>query len=346
MRALRRFFANAVERLRPYQGNLLAILFVLVIFSLPVMFALWMTAVPGQSYSGPLPALTADQEKLAQRLNGHVKEIARKPHNVQHPKELERVASYIENELTEMGYPIYRQPFTVDGQEVRNIEVTIEPAKANSGTLIVGAHYDSYSDTRGANDNASGTAAVIELARRLSDLRGKAEYKIRLVLFVNEEPPYFKTEKMGSFVYAKQLSQTDESVIGMFSLETMGYYNDQKYSQKYPFPLNLLYPDKGNFIAFVGMTSSRPLVRKTVKSFRSHTSFPSVGGSAPGSLQGIGWSDHWAFEQFDIPALMITDTAAFRYPHYHSRKDTVDKVDYEKLARVLEGLERVIRRWQ
>jgi Zn-dependent M28 family amino/carboxypeptidase len=131
----------------------------------------------------------------------------------------------------------------------------------------------------------------------------------------------------------------------MFALETLGFYSDEERSQRYPPPLGLLYPTTGNFVAFVGLTSSRSFVRETVKSFRALAPFPSVGGTAPAFIPGIDWSDHWAFEQVGFPALMITDTAPFRYPHYHSRSDTPDKVDYERLARVMSGLERVVREW-
>ncbi|HEX8239577.1 MAG TPA: M28 family peptidase [Allosphingosinicella sp.] len=188
-------------------------------------------------------------------------------------------------------------------------------------------------------------AAVLELARLLADLQGRSTLRIRLVLFVNEEPPWFKTDRMGSLVYARALKRSGERVAGMMSLETLGYYSDRPGSQLYPAPLGLLYPDKGDFVAFVGLVSSRAFVRKTVAAFREQAPFPSVGGTAPGFVAGIDWSDHWSFEQVGIPALMVTDTAPFRYPHYHSRADTPDKLDYDRLARVVSGLERVIRRW-
>ena len=131
----------------------------------------------------------------------------------------------------------------------------------------------------------------------------------------------------------------------MISLETLGYYSDAPGSQHYPFPLNLRYPDTGNFAAFVGTLSSRSFVRRTVGDFRQVARFPSEGGAAPGFVQGIDWSDHWSFGQVGIPALMVTDTAPFRYPHYHSNADTPDRLDYARLARVVEGLARVIRGW-
>ncbi|MDF7774485.1 M20/M25/M40 family metallo-hydrolase [Sphingomonas sp. AOB5] len=317
---------------------------VALIFATPVLALLWMTAVPGRSHEGPLPALTPAQVQLSTRLRTHVEAIAREPHNLGHPEALERAATYLEATLAGMGYAVIRQPF--DGGRARNLEVVIDPADPKAPTLVVGAHYDSAFTAPGANDNATGTAAVLELARTLADLRGKAAVRIRLVLFVNEEPPFFQTDRMGSLVHANRLKASGERVDGMFSLETLGYYSDRPGSQRYPFPLSLLYPDTGNFVAFVGTTGSRNLVRRTVGAFRAVAPFPSVGGTAPAFVQGIDWSDHWAFEQNGIPALMITDTAPFRYPHYHRRTDTPDKIDYDRLARVVTGLEQVIRRWR
>ena len=316
----------------------------LILVGLPVAAILWMTAVPGHSWAAPLPPLDPGQQQIAANLEAHVRAIAGKPHNIEYPAALEAAAQHIEDALTETGYAVHRQPLDPDRSE-RNIEVVIEPARPNAQTLVIGAHYDSAFDAPGANDNATGTAGVIELARLLADLRGKSGLRIRLVLFVNEEPPNFQTANMGSLVYAERLKHTGELVIGMLCLETLGYYSDQPHSQHYPAPLDLLYPSTDNFVAFVGLTSSRSFVRKTVGAFRAQARFPSVGGSAPGFITGIDWSDHWSFEQVGIPAVMITDTAVFRYPWYHMRGDTPDKVDYAKLARVVSGLERVVRGW-
>jgi Zn-dependent M28 family amino/carboxypeptidase len=247
--------------------------------------------------------------------------------------------------LTALGYVTTPQVYTVSGRAVRNIEATIEPrdpARAR-GTIVIGAHYDSYENTPGANDNATGTAAVLELARLLADLRGKADVRFRLVLFVNDEPPYFQTTDMGSYRYAQLMKERREPIIGMISLETMGYFRDEPGTQHYPPPFGLLYPSAGNFIAFVGMTGSRDFVRAAVQSFRGHTSFPSVGGVAPGFVPGIGWSDHWSFEGISVPALMITDTAPFRYAHYHELTDTPDKIDAGRLARITAGVDRLVR---
>jgi len=184
---------------------------------------------------------------------------------------------------------------------------------------------------------------VIELARLLRDLRGTAKRRIRLVLFVNEEPPYFQTDDMGSLRYAGALAERNERVVAMYSLETLGYYTSAPGSQQYPFPLGLLFPDRGDFVAFVGTPDARALVRASIGSFRSHTAFPSIGGVAPDFIPGIDWSDHWAFAQQGFPAMMLTDTAPYRYPHYHRATDTPNKVDTESLARVVKGIERMVR---
>ena len=319
--------------------------FVIVVAAGVVLTARYMTAVPGASYQGALPPPTDAERATAARLLGHIQAIASKPHNVDHYDELEKSARYIEDQLKALGYQTVPQIYEVEGRQVRNIEAVIEPAAANvsTGTIVLGAHYDSCDDAPGANDNGSGTAAVIELARLLADLRNKTPARIRLVLFVNEEPPYFQEPEMGSLRYARLLAERREPVIGMISLETIGWFRDDPGSQHYPFPLGLLYPDKGNFIAFVAMTSSRNLMQALIGSFRRHTQFPSTGGVGPGFVPGIDWSDHWAFEEFRYPAVMITDTAYFRYPHYHKTTDTPDKVDTDKLARITHGIERVVR---
>ncbi|MEA3035936.1 MAG: hypothetical protein QOH04_1701 [Sphingomonadales bacterium] len=317
----------------------------LVLVGLPSATLLWMTSVPGRSWSGPLPPLSPGETALAARLRADVEAVAAEPHNVAHPQALEQSARYLEGRLAGFGYPVVRQRFRAVGIAVRNFEAVVEPARADAPTIVIGAHYDSVGGAPGANDNATGAAALIELARGLAPLSGRSRLRLRLVLFVNEEPPFFKTEAMGSLVYARALRRSGERVQGMIALETLGFYRDAPGSQHYPPPLGAFYPDTGNFVAFVGTTGSRSWVRHTVRDFRAAARFPSEGGTAPGFLQGIDWSDHWSFGQISVPALMVTDTAPFRYPFYHTREDTPDKVDYARLARVVAGLERMLRRW-
>jgi hypothetical protein len=302
----------------------------------------FMFDLPGASHQGALPAMTAEERAISARLKTHVATVAKERHIGKYD-ELEKAARYIERTLEGYGYKTVPQEYTVSGKKVRNIEVTIEPAKPDAETIVVGAHYDSAEDTPGANDNASGTASLLELARLLPDLKGKAGKRIRIVFFVNEEPPYFATADMGSARYARMLKERGERVRAMFSLETMGFYSDTPGSQKYPMPLNALFPNTADFVSFVGMLGSRELVHDAMRSFRAHTQFPTVGGVAPGFIKGIAWSDHRSFDREGFQALMITDTALFRYPHYHEPTDTPEKIDNDRLARVTKGVERVIR---
>jgi Peptidase family M28 len=316
----------------------------LVVAGLGAAGALWlMLHVPGRPYRGPLPPLTAEESDLAERLRRHVEAIASRPHNVRHYAELERAAAYIEDALKSLGYAISPQPYAVDGRMVRNIAAAL-PSRVAEGAaaVVVGAHYDSAGDAPGANDNGSGAAALLELARLLRDL-GPARHELQLVFFVNEEPPYFGTEDMGSWRYARLLAERRQPVRAMLSLETLGAYSDAAGSQRYPAPFGLVFPSTANFIAFVGTPRARPLVHEAIGSFRRHTQFPTIGGVAPAVVPGIDWSDHWAFGQFGFPGIMVTDTAFYRYPHYHRPSDTPDKLDYERLARVTKGLDRLIR---
>ena len=305
----------------------------------------YMTAVPGRPHQGAMPAITPEERELAARLQRHIEAIASRPHNIAHYEDLEEAARHIERTLEGYGYRVERQVYTVDGKQVRNISVTIEPAGSPSSpeAIVVGAHYDSAGNAPGANDNGTGTAAVLELSRLLADLKGKAAKRVYLVLFVNEEQPYSKTPDMGSLRFAQALAEKRERVVAMYSLETIGFYSDQPGSQRYPAPFGVMFPDRGDFVSFVATMESRPLLRETMRSFRSHTSFPTIGGVAPGFVPGIDWSDHWAFAQHGFQAIMVTDTALYRYPHYHKPTDTPDKINPEKLARVVKGMERVVR---
>ena len=307
------------------------------------MWVLRMMQMPLKSYGGPLPVLTSGQSELRDRLLSSVKyltvEIGER--NVAKPGSLQRTADYLQGSLERMGYAVTQISYQIGTQRVTNIEAIL-PGRDNdpASNIVVGAHYDSVEGTVGANDNATGVAATLELARLL---RGKKlSTSVRFVLFVNEEPPYFQTESMGSIVYARHLRRQGVRVSAMISLETIGYYSDAPGSQKYPFGFGLLYPDRGNFIGFVGNSASRDLVLRSIRVFRETTLFPSEGIAAPEALPGVGWSDQWSFWQEGYPGIMITDTAPFRYPYYHSLDDTFDKVDFDRVARVVSGVQQVL----
>jgi Zn-dependent M28 family amino/carboxypeptidase len=248
-----------------------------------------------------------------------------------------------------MGYAVASQSYVSHGKLVRNLEVELpgggEPFGSAQGEppeiVLVGAHYDTVAGSPGANDNASGVAALLEIARLLAG--SKARRAVRFVAFVNEEPPLFSRPDMGSRVYARRSAARGERIVAMLSLETIGYYSSAPGSQRYPNPLyGLFYPDRGDFLAFVGNLASRSLVRTAVESFRRHTDFPSEGVAAPGWWGGVHWSDHSSFWLEGYPAIMVTDTALYRYPYYHAAGDTPDRLDYNSLARVTAGLARVV----
>jgi len=301
-----------------------------------------MTNMPGRSYSGVLPPFTAQEERLADRLKSHIALLAGKigERNVWRYDALEAAATYIEETFLDMDYTVASQAYTMDGKTVRNLEVSLSGTSLAGEIIVIGAHYDTVSGSPGANDNASGVAALLEIARFLrthTPLRS-----VRFVAFVNEEPPLFYSQNMGSYHYARRARERGENIIAMLSLETIGYYSDVAGSQHYPNPVyGWLYPDTADFIGFVGNLRSRKLVRQCLDSFRRHTAFPAEGLAAPGNMMGIHWSDHWSFWQAGYRALMVTDTALFRYPHYHAGTDTPDKINYERLARVVNGLVKV-----
>lgn len=316
----------------------------LVLIAAAAAAAWYMLGLPGKSFTGPPPPATRSERNLAERLKRHVIAIASKPHNVTHYAELERAAAYIEAELTALGYEAQSQVFEADGKPVRNIEVVIPAEKSNGAplSLVVGAHYDSDGDAPGANDNGTGAAAVIELARMLKDVT-PGNKSLRLVLFVNEEDPYYRTDQMGSLQYARSLKERGERVAGMISLETIGFFSDAPGSQEYPFPFGFIFPSTANFLSFVAMPGSRTFLHEVLGAFRRNTMIPTMGGTAPDLFEGIGWSDHWSFWQLGYPAVMVTDTALYRYPYYHTPEDTPEKVNYEMLARVTIGFEKTIR---
>jgi Peptidase family M28 len=314
---------------------------IVLVLAVVLVWLLRMTQMPLRSYVGPLPPLTAEQSQIRDRLSADVKylSVTVGDRSMERAGSLQRTTAYIRESLQLAGYAVSELPYQVGGQQVSNLEAILG-SETSQGAVVVGAHYDSVAGTVGANDNATGVAATLELARLMkgSHLRKT----VRFLLFVNEEPPYFQSENMGSRVYARHLQHENVRVSAMISLETIGFYSDAAGSQKYPPVLSLFYPNRGNFIGFVGNPESRDLVRRSVRRFRESTPFPSEGVAAPSEWPGVGWSDHWSFWQENYRAIMITDTAVFRYPYYHTPHDTFDKIDFDKAARVVDGVHRLV----
>jgi Zn-dependent M28 family amino/carboxypeptidase len=279
-------------------------------------------------------ALRAELRADVQKLAGEIGE-----RNMSRYPQLLAAADFVEASMAGAGLVPRRVSYELRGRECHNIEVEIRGTSPK--IFVVGAHYDSVFGCPGANDNGSGVAALLALVRRFG---GKPSGKtLRFVAFVNEEPPYFQTEEMGSFVYAKRCKERGDRIAGMISLETIGYFSDAPGSQKYPSPaLGLFYPSKGNFIGFAANTTSRSLLRATVAAFRKAGRLPCQGAALPAAIPGINWSDQWSFWQCSYPAIMVTDTAPFRYPHYHEPTDTPDKLDYDRFALVVSGMEKTI----
>ncbi len=312
------------------------------IFGALAMGGLWMTTMPGCSYKGPLPPMTTEETGHEERLRADVTMLAGSigERNTIHYPALQKAAEYISGQFAAAGYQVGEQSYLADDKQVSNIWVEKKGSLHPEEIVVIGAHYDSPPGSPGADDNASGTAALLELARLFRDR--KPARTIRFVAFVNEEPPFFQTELMGSRVFAAEAARKGEKIVAMLALESIGYYSDAPGSQQYPFPLSVFYPDTGNFIGFVGNFNSRSLLRRCIRAFRETTRFPSEGVLAPEFITGIGWSDHWSFWREGYPALMVTDTAPYRNPHYHEQTDTPDSLDYGRMARIVSGLMRIL----
>jgi Zn-dependent M28 family amino/carboxypeptidase len=274
-------------------------------------------------------------------LRRHVEALAGfGPRNTRRPEALARAADYIEQQFRGFGYATRDLSFRSDGVEVRNIDVERRGGARGDDIVVVGAHYDSVDGSPGANDNASGIAAMLELARIYAS--GSPAVTLRFAAFVNEEPPFFMTEEMGSVAYARACRERRERLVAMYALDTIGFYTDDPGTQEYPEAFHLLFPSVGNFVAMVANFRSATLLAHTIRIFRSHSSLPALGAPAPESVAGVSWSDHWSFWQQGFPAVMLTDTAPFRYPHYHASTDTPDKLDYARMAALVAGMTAVI----
>jgi len=325
-----------------------ALLRLAVLFAVIALFLAWcswtMLRMPGSSFAGPAPVLDPALDELASRLKRDVVHLGSEigPRNTAYLSALRKSESYLRDRLAESGRPVQSMSFmTADGTECTNFWIEYPATTAREEIIVVGAHYDSFESSPGANDNGTGVAAVLALADRLRE-EAPERRALRLALFVNEEPPYFQTDDMGSLRLARAWKAQGAAITAMISLETIGCFHDEEDSQRYPIPLGGAYPTTGNFLGFVGPFGSRDLVRRSIALFREHGRLPSEGAALPGFVPGISWSDHWAFAQQGWPAIMVTDTAPFRYAHYHEQTDMPQQVDFRRLALVVEGMEQVI----
>lgn len=286
----------------------------------------------------PRPSLAAHSASLEARLRAHVEALAGEigERNVWRAQALRAAADYIRATWSALGYAVEAQGYEAEGIWCENLEIMIPGRVAHSGIVLAGAHYDTVAGSPGANDNASAVAGILEIARLLHGL--EPEHSVRLVAFVNEEPPFFSFGNMGSTIYAKAARARGDDIHVMLSLEMLGYYSDQAGSQSYPPLLRWFYPDCANFIAFVSNLRSRAALRRLAAAFAAKSDFPLETLASPSIVPGVSWSDQRSFWREGYPAVMVTDTAFYRYAHYHQASDTPEKLDYRRMARVVEGL--------
>jgi len=315
--------------------------------------------MPGRAFHGNPKPSSPREKAVAEALRGDVEALAGSigARSLYRLESLNAAADWLEAQPKDAGYQVHPQTFDVARElekagyrttspqfpnqgECRNLEVEIRGVTRPDEIVVVGAHYDTIQGSPGADDNASGCAVALALARSFA---GKApDRTLRFVWFVNEEPPFFGGAAMGSLQYARRSRERGERIVAMLSLETMGYYTSEKRSQRFPYFLDLFYPNRGNFVGFVTNGASRKLLRQVVASFGRHAEFPSYGAAVPDWITAAAWSDHWAFWEQGYPALMVTDTAFYRNPHYHTENDTPETISYDSLARIVIGLEGVV----
>ncbi len=307
---------------------------------------------PGRSFQGPLPPLTPAQVVIRDRLRADVQGFAAigpkatvrmRPITdgfefVRDPAKLLEGAGWVAGRIHRSGLPFKRLEFDVEGVTCANFEVELLGQTKPKEIVVVSAHYDTVPSSPGANDDGSGVAALLSLIESMRATR--CDRTIRFLFFVNEEQPHSHTEAMGSRVYARACRARGDNIVAMLSLDPIGYYSQEKGSQKYPWPLNWYYPSAGNFLGVVSNGDNAKLMKRVVASFRRHAKFPSEGVAI--NVPDVKRSDHASFWDCEYPAVLVTDTGEFRDPNYHSTTDTPEKLDYDALARVTEGLQVVL----
>lgn len=280
---------------------------------------------------------------LETNLKSHVKHLSETigTRTYQETEKLNRAADYIEEKFRSYKCNVKRQSFGHGNNTYYNIEAEVKGTSTGDGIIVVGAHYDTAWGTPGADDNASGVAGLLELSRLTSEK--PLPLTVRFVAFALEEPPFFRTKNMGSYVYAESLKNEAADVKGMIALEMLGYFCDKKGCQYYPLPFfRWFYPDRGNFLAFVGNIRSRRFTLKMKKAFQKSSSLPVESLNTISLVPGVDFSDHLSFWRFGYPAFMITDTAFYRNPHYHGYGDRAETLDYKRMAEFVKGFYKAV----
>ena len=297
------------------------------------LMLIFMSCISIYSYADSSIYRQADAYRLKDYLDNIIAPQAFR--NYLNTQELDRVAAYIKQRVEQFAIPCEYQPYQVENKTYRNVICHLQTGNAQK--VIIGAHYDVYGNFKGADDNASGVAGVIETARILAINKTRLKHNVDFVFYTLEEPPYFRTENMGSYVHAKSILNQKDQIQAVYILEMIGYFN-HKQVQDYPSGLALFYPKHGNFIGAVSNFSSRDLGENYCDSMKLIQQLDCQRLIAPSFVQGVDFSDHLNYWNFEIPAMMITDTAFFRNKHYHTKEDTVEKLNLNKMAEVINGL--------
>ena len=270
------------------------------------------------------------------RLRAHVETLGTQfvPRDFEHPENLDRVAAYVSAELRTAGAAVEEQPYTVASRTYRNVLARIGPDTAER--IVIGAHYDAAGNQPGADDNASGVAGLLELSRLLA--AEVPPLRVDLVAYTLEEPPNFAEETMGSAVHASFLAERKTKVRLMISVEMIGAFSEEAGTQSYPLFFGLFYPSTANFVAVVGKWGQGAAVDEVASSLRAASDLPVETLSAPSFVTGVDFSDHRSFWHQGYTAVMVTDTAFFRNPRYHTSEDKPETLDYSRMAEVVKGL--------
>lgn len=319
-------------------GALLLIIILLAVFWLYSVLKIRFTP------SSTIPGSKSAADGNIQQLHAHIEQLSAVigSRNVREYDKIEAAKKYIVTSLENFCYNPVLQKYVYEGKEFSNIIVTINGVGNPDEMVVVGTHYDTVLGTPGADDNASAVAVLLEMCRMLKNF--SPARTLKLVFFVNEEPPLFGTEYMGSSVFAREAKAKNENITAMICLEMIGYYGETKGGQTFPLPLmNLFYSSTPNFIAVVGNIRSRNLVATVGQSLRGNSYIPVETLTTVSFVPGVDFSDHRSFWKMGYPAVMITDTAFYRNPNYHTERDTINTLDFNKMSDLLKGVIQVVK---
>jgi hypothetical protein len=319
------------------------IFLVLVFFSAAFLFfSYWyMLKCEGKWPGEPLEKqMKADLIEIKKNLESDIEYIQklgpRNSENDTNYKQLRQCEEWIKQRWESQEYVVKKHTYSVKGKEYSNLQIEIQGHTLPSEIIIVSAQYDTLPDSPGANNNGSGMAILFQLSQFLR--KHTPDRTLRLLNFVNEEDPFFGTEMMGSYQYAKRSFQRREEIRVILSLDALGIYKEEPGSQKLPFPFSMFYPDRGNFLAFIGNLQSRNYMIKVTRGFKKGSSFQIQAGVAPEWAKGAAWSDHSSFWKFGYPGIMVTDTGGFRSPYHTTKEDTMEKLNFEVMSRIVIGM--------